>query len=271
MSITKTTVFVVGGTSEKPTVLHPYGTLTFATHMLDPDLFEIIWVAYPAVYGIDMPYEDSKRIGIDNLKRMILFCRGKFAMLGYSQGSDIVGEVAAQIGDGRMAIRLTDLVFVGLLADPGRDKKPARVGNINATGYGIRGSRGGFGAVASKVAQFAHPKDPICNAADDAMIRDVADLTRMMGPDRVRWANDVLAQAGERTWQNAWLAPNLWRIPQTFMRLRQLRADVAAYLPKTALNPDGGQHTSYHNTPMYPGGPTYCARMGQLLAESSPK
>lgn len=254
------TLYVVGGTGEKPTVRLPHGLLSDTTRRVGTR-FTIQWIDYPAAYGIGFSYANSVHHAKAQLRERILATTEPFAIIGYSQGADIAGRVAQELGSGALDGR-ERLLAVGLVANPMRHE------TAESTGWGVAGQHGSYGAVARKVYDFANPDDMITNADPDSLIRDVADLTRMMGPDFSAWAFDIQRLLKERSWQNLWLAKRWWDAPYQRDRVRRAGLELAGYLPVSILNPAGGQHTAYGKTQMYVGGPTYTERLAQLLTET---
>ncbi len=69
-------------------------------------------------------YADSKSDGLtrakDVLSKIAAKCSGiKFTITGYSQGADIAGDLASEIGNGSGPIKAEQVLAVALLADPG--------------------------------------------------------------------------------------------------------------------------------------------------------
>lgn len=109
------------------------------------------------------------------LQSMALQCPStKFALLGYSQGADAAGDVAAAIGTGAGVIPADKLVAVSLLSDPRRAESDALVGP-GVQGSGVGGARpGGFGWVTPVVRTFCVVGDLYCSTPEDDYISRVA-------------------------------------------------------------------------------------------------
>lgn len=95
----------------------------------------------------------------------------RYALIGYSQGAQVVRESVAKL---EYAVR-TQIVAVGLIGDPkrrGYDTRPSEIGYVENFDLGTlkKGGILGAGATfegrlrATKVASFCVPKDYICNA-----------------------------------------------------------------------------------------------------------
>jgi hypothetical protein len=124
----------------------------------------VVFPAYEAS-GFDKgkTYVESRNDGVASLKRLMKRCPDSQSVLGgYSQGADVAGKVASDIGHGRGPVPAARVAAVGLVADPNRGSAPV-VGKKLA-GTGIAGSRpGGFGALEPKVFQLCDDKDLYCN------------------------------------------------------------------------------------------------------------
>lgn len=109
------------------------------------------------------------------IQSMALQCPSTtFALVGYSQGADAVGDVAAAIGTGGGVIRPERLVAVGLLSDPRRSEADTLVGPAVA-GSGVGGARpGGFGWVTPVVRTFCVDGDLYCSTPKDDYVSRMA-------------------------------------------------------------------------------------------------
>ncbi|MGC4994190.1 cutinase family protein [Nocardia salmonicida] len=70
-----------------------------------------------------LPYSASESGGVQALSSMLagLCDSTQVVMAGYSQGADVAGDMASQIGNGRGPIPASRVLGVGLLSDPNRD------------------------------------------------------------------------------------------------------------------------------------------------------
>nr|WP_228838032.1 cutinase family protein [Nocardia amamiensis] len=134
-------------------------------------------------------YGASKREAVDNARGMIAAmareCGAtKIALLGYSQGADAAGDLAAEIGTGLGVVPPHRIAAVGLISDPRRSPADALVGPPVA-GAGAGGPRiGGFGFVSPQTRTICAVGDLYCaTAADDFVTRFAGFLAQTSHPD----------------------------------------------------------------------------------------
>ena len=114
-------------------------------------------------------YADSKSDGLTRAKDVIseiaTKCSGtKFTITGYSQGADIAGDLASEIGNGSGPIKAEQVLAVGLLADPGSGTNGEAVIGPKPSGKGIADPRPqGMGKLSGRVASICDPKDLYCS------------------------------------------------------------------------------------------------------------
>ncbi|MFF1946857.1 cutinase family protein [Rhodococcus qingshengii] len=114
-------------------------------------------------------YADSKSGGLmrakDVLSEIATKCSGiKFTITGYSQGADIAGDLASEIGNGSGPIKAEQVLAVGLLADPSSGTNGEAVIGPKPSGKGIADPRPkGMGTLAGRVASICDPKDLYCS------------------------------------------------------------------------------------------------------------
>lgn len=151
----------------------PRGMLDNVTSKLSSSLFKIVKVRYPARA---FPYEDavygvSKQEGVETteylLEKELEKCPGtKLGILGFSQGADAGGDLAAKIGRGESNIKPEDINAVVLISDPRRSYKDHLVGPP-VPGNGAGGARpGGFGYMQNKVVTICAKGDLYCSLPD---------------------------------------------------------------------------------------------------------
>ena len=175
-------VVAIPGTWETSSGAAPKpGMLTDVTDRLGGDI-RTDYVSYPAtafpwegeVYG------QSRAAAVTNagamLKAMADRCGAtKLGLIGYSQGADAAGDLAASIGTGRGVGPADKLVAVGLVSDPKRSDSDALVGPA-VVGTGVGGPRvGGFGYVSPVVRTF-------CAAAVDTFLQGATALPSPIVP-----------------------------------------------------------------------------------------
>ncbi len=193
-------VVAVPGTWEtgdhRPEDMHGPGMLAGVTRGL-PRSTEVDYVDYAAtafpwegdVYGA------SKKQAIDNARGLLAAMVGRcaathYAIVGYSQGADAAGDLAAEIGTGLGVVPPDRVAGVGLISDPRRSPLDVQVGPI-VGGAGAGGPRpGGFGFISDRVRTICAAGDLYCSTEDQDYV------TRFAG---------FLAQASGAT------AANLWR------------------------------------------------------------
>ena len=180
-------VVAVPGTWETSSGAAPKpGMLTQVTDRLASSDIRTDYVSYPATAfpwegGI---YGESRAVATANagsmIKAMADRCGAtRFGIIGYSQGADAAGDLAASIGSG-----LGVVPAVGLISDPKRSDSDALVGP-DVVGTGVGGPRvGGFGAVSPVVRTFCAVGDLYCSTPkDDYVARLAGFLAVSSNPD----------------------------------------------------------------------------------------
>ncbi|MFE6923049.1 cutinase family protein [Nocardia sp. NPDC057663] len=156
------------------------GMLSGVTDEL-PDSEQVVYVDYPATA---FPWEGkaygaSKKIAVDTARSLIYqleqHCAdARFALVGYSQGADAAGDLAAEIGGGSSVVAPDRIAGVGLLSDPRRSPTDIQVGPA-VPGSGVRGSRpGGFGSITPRVRTICAAGDLYCSTDEEDFITRVA-------------------------------------------------------------------------------------------------
>ncbi|WP_280338334.1 cutinase family protein [Nocardia neocaledoniensis] len=139
-------------------------------------------------------YGQSKKQAVDAARGLItakLAACGDtdIALVGYSQGADAAGDLAAEIGTGVSTIPPGKVKAVGLISDPRRSPTDIQVGPI-AAGAGAGGARpGGFGWIGDRVRTICAVDDLYCATATDDFV------TRFAG---------FLAQSSDANPANMW-------------------------------------------------------------------
>ncbi|MCZ4517235.1 cutinase family protein [Rhodococcus ruber] len=174
-------VVAIPGTWETSSGAAPKpGMLTDVTDRLGDDI-RTDYVSYPAtafpwegeVYG------QSRAAAVTNaggmLKAMADRCGAtKLGIIGYSQGADAAGDLAAAIGTGVGVVPADKVVVVGLISDPKRSDTDALVGPA-VVGTGVGGPRvGGFGYVSPVVRTFCAVGDLYCSTPKDDYVARLA-------------------------------------------------------------------------------------------------
>lgn len=110
-------------------------------------------------------YADSQSDGLSKAKDVLTEIAAKcsdtkFTITGYSQGADIAGDLASEIGNGSGPIKAEQVLAVGLLADPGSGTKGEAIVGLKPSGKGIADPRPqGMGKLSGRVASICDPKD----------------------------------------------------------------------------------------------------------------
>ncbi|MFI9536679.1 cutinase family protein [Nocardia fusca] len=179
---------------------------------VDPGSYAAVYIAYPANMAT---YEDAVTTGVANtqqvMREIAQACPDtRFAIVGYSEGADVVRRVAMEIGhqeqqDGGYAIvdpgKVTGVV---ILADSGRSAGDGpfpgaqnphgnpdnfdqlyQNGGTPVPGRGaVAGTGGDFGALNGKIASFCSDGDLTCAAPDNiALLQLVVNVARQMNVD----------------------------------------------------------------------------------------
>ncbi|MFC8528727.1 cutinase family protein [Nocardia sp. NPDC057227] len=195
---------------------------------VDPDSYAAVYIAYPA----DMSsYEAAVETGVANTKQVMTEISAacpdtRFAIVGYSEGADVVRRVAMEIGnqqpgaDGEYGIvDPADVVGVVILADSGRspgdgpfigadnacsnpdgfDQKYQGIICTPADGQGaVAGTLGGFGALDGKIASFCSDGDLTCAAPENiSLLQLVVNVGRQLDVDRLQAEGLTPATGGD--------------------------------------------------------------------------
>ncbi|MFE7798520.1 cutinase family protein [Nocardia sp. NPDC057440] len=171
------------------------GMLSGVTNGL-PRSTDVDYVTYAAtafpwegdVYGASKKEATDKARGL--VGAMGQRCAGtRIALVGYSQGADAAGDLAAEIGTGLGVVSPDRIAGVGLISDPRRSPTDVQVGPP-AAGAGAGGPRvGGFGWVSDRTRTICATDDLYCATASDDFV------TRFAG-----W----LAQTSDANPANIW-------------------------------------------------------------------
>ncbi|WP_040789643.1 cutinase family protein [Nocardia paucivorans] len=131
----------------------------------------------------------------------------RYALLGYSQGADAAGDLAAEIGTGLGVVPPHRVALVGLVADPRRSPTDNLIGPA-VPGAGAGGPRlGGFGLLGPRTYTFCAIGDLYCSTpAGDFAARIAGFFAQISNPDPAQFGNyqqqasvllnDVLAAGG---------------------------------------------------------------------------
>ena len=134
-------------------------------------------------------YGRSKQQAVERGRAMIAGVASRcgasrIAIVGFSQGADAAGDIAAEIGTGIGVVPANRVVAVALLSDPSRSPSDVMVGPP-VGGFGAGGPRvGGFGFVTPVVKSFCTPGDLYCSTdRDDFVTRFAGFLAKTSDPN----------------------------------------------------------------------------------------
>lgn len=104
------------------------------------------------------------------------------AVIGYSQGADAAGDVAAEIGTGLGVVPAHRVVAVGLISDPRRSPSDVQIGQP-VVGAGAGGARiGGFGWLSDRTVTICAVGDLYCSTPEnDFVARFAGFLAQVSG------------------------------------------------------------------------------------------
>lgn len=172
------------GKAKSPTA-NGQGMLAGVTDGL-PGSAQVHYVDYPATafpWEGDI-YSKSKQEAVQNARAMVgamaQRCNAtQIALVGYSQGADAAGDLAAEIGTGQGVVPPDRIAGVGLLSDPSRSPTDTQIGPP-VGGAGAAGAReGGFGTVTDRVRTICAQGDLYCSTDDhDYLMRLAGYLAR---------------------------------------------------------------------------------------------
>ncbi|MFD6157102.1 cutinase family protein [Nocardia sp. NPDC060256] len=140
-------------------------------------------------------YGRSKGEAIDHARGLIAtmaqHCDNtRFALLGYSQGADAAGDLAAEIGTGLGVVSPNRVSLVGLISDPRRSPTDTLIGPPVA-GAGAGGPRiGGFGWLSPQTYTFCAAGDLYCATPDgDFAARFAGLFAQISNPNPALFGN----------------------------------------------------------------------------------
>ncbi|WP_327147272.1 cutinase family protein [Nocardia sp. NBC_01329] len=243
---------------------------------VDPGSYAAVYIAYPANMAT---YEDAVTTGVANTRQVMReiaqACPDtQFAIVGYSEGADVVRRVAMEIGhqeqqDGGYAIvdpnKVTGVV---ILADSGRSAGDGpfpgaqnphgnpdnfdqlyQNGGKPVPGQGaVAGTSGDFGSLNGKIASFCSDGDLTCAAPDNiSLLQLVVNVARQMNVDALEreglnpaTGQDVavvLSRVALLALADIQSQPNWMASDETFLEVL-LRVSDPAYKPGETTTPD---------------------------------
>jgi len=189
-------------------------------------------------------YPNSKAQAVDVAQRLgaqaLSRCPGsKVALIGYSQGADAAGDLAARIGTGQAPIRPQQVAGVVLVSDPRRSPADHLIGRPLG-GEGVGGPRaGGFGWVSNRINTICDPDDMYCNTPPNYYVTKIAGALAE-GGQNPGLAASVLSQMV--------LQGGIGSVPDELSdaKARQQIVEYNAFI-------QGGAHTDYGAYQVQPG------------------
>lgn len=161
------------------------------------------------------------------------------ALLGYSQGADAAGDLAAEIGTGVGVVPPERVALVGLISDPRRSPADTLIGP-STVGAGAGGPRpGGLGGIADRTYTFCAVGDLYCAMPPGDFAGRIAGfLAEISNPDPARF--DDYARHGSDLLGAAVEAGGLGLLAGQFAppALQQRRTQIEQFL-------SSGVHQSY--------------------------
>ncbi|MCW1957448.1 MAG: cutinase family protein [Mycobacterium sp.] len=210
-----------------------------------PDRVQVYTVPYTAQFhnplsaDKQMSYNDSRQEGTVAAARAMTEMNNRcpltsYAMIGFSQGAVIAGDLASDIGNGRGPVDEDLVLGVTLIADgrrqpgegqpvgpeaPGQGAEITlqEVPTLSTLGLTMSGERpGGFGALNNRVNQICAPGDLICSAPQSAF--NIGNLPRTL---------EVLTSGAGQPIHAMYATPQFWNVdgrPATVWTLDWARA-----------------------------------------------
>lgn len=129
------TIFLIPGTGDVHPGMSPdtpTGVLARYHGRLDPEVFDLRFVDYPASFGpipvgVDAQlfmgnptYAESRDMGVAEVKRLIEETLGTFGIIGFSQGGAVADLVVRALVEGDLQHRQKDCIWAHVFASPHR-------------------------------------------------------------------------------------------------------------------------------------------------------
>lgn len=213
------------------------------------------WLEWPAsmmgVGGV-LSWEESTRMGVDNLFSLLENTKDDIVLMGYSGGCRVVREFLRLYPEFHERIR-----SVGLMSDWMRPHGKHQHGTPVPPGYGLGGQDAG--PLSDRTFYSALDGDAVTAARHDAILRTVTGVSHLR-PDQILGA--LVWNVTSGNFQLAWKIGELQKNPFAYLtslgpRLHQARLDIRGYL--------NGGHTTAYTNPIF-GGESMAHRLGDTLA-----
>ncbi|WP_405183008.1 cutinase family protein [Nocardia sp. NBC_01377] len=213
-------------------------------------------------------YGRSKQEAIDKARGFVAdmgrSCAAtRIALVGYSQGADAAGDLAAEIGTGLGVVAAHRVALVGLISDPRRSPSDTLIGPP-VRGAGAGGPRvGGFGWVTPQTYTFCVDGDLYCAMPDGDFAGRIAGfVVQLSNPDPTK-IGSYQSQAGELI-GDALAAGGLGLLSDQLngSAYEQRKQQVDNFLKS-------GAHQAYPSYAVDPGGATPLTWLRQRLIEAA--
>jgi hypothetical protein len=248
-----------------------------------PGSYAAVYIAYPANMST---YEDAVTTGVANTEKVMEQIRQacpatKFAIVGYSEGADVVRRVAMQIGNQQQGnggtygiVDPSKVTGVVILADSGRpagqgpfpgaqnpfgnpddfDQKYQN-GTTPIPGQGAMPGSGGFGALDGRIASFCSDGDLTCAAPQNiSLLQLAANVGRQINADALQAKGltpatgqdvaTVLTRIGYNAFQYIQSQPNWMASNQTLLQVLLTVSDPAYKPGQQQPDPPAAQSIS---------------------------
>ena len=178
-------LFAAAGTNETSEAADPAVAVGLLKGLTDPlaarwgDALHVAYVPYPASFDRPVFYPLSELRGADRLARdaadYAARCPAtRLALVGFSQGADVVSDVVHRASRGTVAIAPDRIAGAVMLGSPRRDPRAPNL--LDTPGRGVLGPRplGELDVYDGRVYEVCAPGDPIC-ATEDLDLRVFRD------------------------------------------------------------------------------------------------
>jgi hypothetical protein len=178
-------VFAVPGTNETSQAADPAVAIGLLKGLTDPlvarwgDALHVTYVPYPASFDRPVFYPLSELRGADRLARdaadYAARCpAARLALVGFSQGADVVSDVVHRAARGSVALAPDRVAGAVMLGSPRRDPQAPNI--LDTPGRGVLGPRPlrELDVYDGRVREACAPGDPIC-ATENLDLRTFRD------------------------------------------------------------------------------------------------
>ncbi|QAU06264.1 lysin B [Gordonia phage Rickmore] len=251
-------IYADGIGSNAPGVIHEDSVLYDVVErlvLLNPEykVERVVWPASMATVGGNKSWDESTRLGVQDIDRIVDQLDGELViLLGYSGGCRVIREWLM-----KNEHRLAQVAAVGMLSDPFRPKGRKQAELPDTQGWGICGQD--LGPIPDRTYWTTVPGDVISDAREDSLLRTLADASNVMPG---QFIGDLAEHLNDGDLQLAYQLKVFWQNPINWLfslgpRLHQARIDIEGYL--------GGQHTTAYQK-AYAGGGSLAERLADSIS-----